>query len=141
MSEESTTLGLVELMRRSLEPVNSRDFDAMMSLFAPDAVWDMSPMGMGTFEGLAAVRGFLEDWIGAYDDYAVEAEEILDLGNGVTFAVNQPERPTCWQHRRRWTALRSRPRMGRRLVCAHHELQRHRRGPCCRRTSCPGAGA
>jgi hypothetical protein len=34
----------------------------------------------------------VEDWLGSYDDYAVEPEEILDLGNGVTFAVTHQER-------------------------------------------------
>ena len=31
-----------------------------MSFYAPDAVWDVSPMGIGTFEGRAAIRSFLE---------------------------------------------------------------------------------
>ncbi len=59
----------------------------MLTLYAPDAVWDMSPFGMGTFEGHEAIRGFMEDWLGAYEEYAMEAEEIVDLGSGVTFAV------------------------------------------------------
>ena len=52
---------------------------AMHSFFAPDGVWDMSPLGMGTFEGRAAIRAFLEDWQGAYGEFGVEAEEVLDL--------------------------------------------------------------
>jgi ketosteroid isomerase-like protein len=47
----------------------------------------MSPMGMGTFEGWAAVRGFVEDWFASYEEYEFEAEETLDLGNGVGFRV------------------------------------------------------
>ncbi len=43
-------------------------------------------MGMGTFEGQAAARGFLEDWFVSYD-YELEAEEILDLGNGVGLRI------------------------------------------------------
>ena len=74
-------------MRGAVAAANRRDFDAVLSFYAPDAVWDMSPIGMGTFEGLAAIRGFFEDWLGAYEEYAMEAEEIVDLGNGVTFAV------------------------------------------------------
>ena len=42
-----------------------------MSFFAPDAVWDMSAMGLGVFKGAAAIRGFIEDWIGAYEEYEV----------------------------------------------------------------------
>lgn len=44
-------------------------------------------MGMGTFDGSTAIRGFFKDWIGAYAEFRIEAEEIRDLGNGVTFAV------------------------------------------------------
>jgi ketosteroid isomerase-like protein len=87
MSEESTTSDLVELARRSLESGNGRDFDAMINFYAPDPVWDMSPMGLGSYEGLVAIRGFLEDWLGAYEEFEIEPEEILDLGNGVTLAV------------------------------------------------------
>ena len=87
MSEESTTPDLVELARRSLEAANHRDFDAMLSFWSPDPVWDVSPMGLGVYEGPAAIRGFFEDWIGAYEEWEIEPEEILDLGNGVVLAV------------------------------------------------------
>ena len=88
MSEESTTPDLVELVRGAVAAANRRDFDAVVSFYAPDAVWDMSPMGMGTFEGLAAIRGFFEDWFGAYEEWTMETETILDLGNGVVYTVN-----------------------------------------------------
>jgi ketosteroid isomerase-like protein len=87
MSEESTTPDLVELARRSVEAGNSRDFDAMLRFFAPDGVWDMSQLGMGVFEGRPAIRGFLEDWQGAYEEFGVETEEALGQCNGVTVAV------------------------------------------------------
>ena len=51
MSEESTTPDLVELTRGRVEAANRRDFDAMVSFFAPDAVWDLSPMGLGDLRG------------------------------------------------------------------------------------------
>jgi hypothetical protein len=42
---------------------------------------------MGEFEGHTAIRGFLEDWLGSYEEMQWEAEEIRDLGNGITLAV------------------------------------------------------
>lgn len=88
MSEESTTpYDLVQLSRDWLEAGTSGDLERTLSFLGPDPVWDMSPMGMGAFEGLAAIRGFYEDWMGAYDDYRIKPEEIHDLGNGVTFCV------------------------------------------------------
>jgi ketosteroid isomerase-like protein len=77
-------------MRRAVEALNRRDLDAVLSLFAPNAVWEMVPLSR-SFEGLAAVRGFLADWLGGYEEYVVEVEEVLEFGNGVTFAVTSQE--------------------------------------------------
>ena len=52
-----------------------------MSFYAPDAVWEAIGMGT-TFQGVAAIRGRYEDWIGAYESYEIETEEVVDLGNG-----------------------------------------------------------
>jgi len=84
MPKESTTAGLVELARRSVE---AEDLEAALSFYAAHAVWDASPWEMGVFEGGTAVRGFFEDWRSS--DYRIErtAEEIRDLGNESTFAV------------------------------------------------------
>jgi hypothetical protein len=87
MAEESTTPDLVATARGGNEAASRRDIDAMMSIWGPQPVWDLSPMGLGVFEGLGAIRGFFEDWIGSYDDFEVGEEELLDLGSGVTFGV------------------------------------------------------
>jgi ketosteroid isomerase-like protein len=87
MSEESATPDPVELVRRIFEAVDRADLDAVMGFWAPDAVWDFSQIGIGTFEGLAAIRAFYEDWLGGYEEYEIEPTEILDLGNEVVFAL------------------------------------------------------
>jgi ketosteroid isomerase-like protein len=88
MSEESATPDLVELGRVLFEAANRRDFDALLSFYAPDAVWDMNPLGgLGTFEGHAAIRSFWEDWYASYEEFEIKPEETLDLGNGVGFNV------------------------------------------------------
>jgi ketosteroid isomerase-like protein len=87
MSEESTTPDLANRWRESADAHARRDFDAMISFFAPDAVWDASSAGIGSFEGAASIRRFVEDWIGAYEEYEYNQEEGQDLGNGVSFAV------------------------------------------------------
>jgi ketosteroid isomerase-like protein len=86
MSEETTTHNLVELSHRLIEAGNRGDFDAMMSFFAPDAVWESLAFGI-TFEGMAAIRGFLEDWFASYEELWFEHEEVQVLGNGVVFSV------------------------------------------------------
>ena len=91
MAEESTTPDLVELWRRVVDALNSGDFDSVMSFYAPDAVWQTT---LVTLDGSAAIQERLEEWFGAFDELEFELEEILDLGNGVTFTVvNQRARP------------------------------------------------
>jgi ketosteroid isomerase-like protein len=85
MSEESATPDLVELSRRLGEAINRRDFDAVEGFYAPQAAYRRTELG--TFEGAAAIRGLLEDMASSYEEFEGDAEEILDLGNGVTFAV------------------------------------------------------
>jgi ketosteroid isomerase-like protein len=86
-TEESTTPDLVDSFRQSVEAYNRRDLDATVSIYAPDVVWDGTAMGIGRFDGVAAFRAFLEDWLAAYDEVKVNADEVLDLGNGVAFAI------------------------------------------------------
>ena len=75
------------LLLKWLTVVGDRDVEARMSLYAPDAVWDMSEGGAEVIEGREEIRAFLEEWLGAYEEYEQEVEEIQDLGNGVAFAV------------------------------------------------------
>jgi ketosteroid isomerase-like protein len=86
MAEESTTPDPVEFSRRLVEALNRLDFDAAMSFYAPDAVWEGNASGM-TLEGRTAIRSFWEDMTVAYEESDVQAQEILDLGNGVVFGV------------------------------------------------------
>jgi ketosteroid isomerase-like protein len=86
MSQECTTPDLVELVRAYFQALSRRDFDATVSFYAPNAVW--KGWGAGdTFEGRAAIKGFGEDWVGTFEEFAIEPDEILDLGNGVIVAA------------------------------------------------------
>ncbi len=87
MPEESTTPDPVELTRRALACADAGDIPAIMDFVGPDSVWDVSPWAFGTYEGRRAIRRFLEDWIGSFAEYRRETEEIVDLGNGVVYAV------------------------------------------------------
>jgi len=98
-SEESETPDVVELARRLVEAADRRDFDGMMSFYARDAVWDASPVGLGTFDGVDAIRDLVEDWIGGYEDFSIAVEESLDLGNGVSFGVYVQRARLCGQQR------------------------------------------
>jgi ketosteroid isomerase-like protein len=84
MSQESPTPDLVELSRRAFEASNRRNYDEAVAPYSPHAVWDMSRVGMGVFEGREAIRRFFDDWIGAYEEWDTAIEEFHDLDNGVT---------------------------------------------------------
>jgi ketosteroid isomerase-like protein len=84
MSEESTTPDLVELVRKQFEALNRRDLDGVMSSVAEDGVLDGRA---DLIEGRAAIRGFLDEWFGAYEELDYELEEVSHLGGGVVFAV------------------------------------------------------
>src|SRR5213082_2550995 len=86
MPEESTTPDLVERVRLLAEAVSRRDFDAIEGFFAPDAV--LRGPQIDTFVGAAAIRGLVEDMLSPYEEFHGEVEEIVDLGNGVVFAVD-----------------------------------------------------
>jgi ketosteroid isomerase-like protein len=97
MAEESTTPDLVELLRHLADAANAQDFDTAFSYYADDAVWDTSRtlgQGIGVFEGAVRIRRFLEDWRRGYAELEFVFEELLDVGNGLVFAlVRQAGRP------------------------------------------------
>jgi hypothetical protein len=91
MPEESTTPDLVERVRGLVGAVDRCDVDTFVSFQAPDAVLEAA---VGRFEGVAAITGFIEDWLANYEEFAATLEEVRDLGNGVTFSViRQQGRP------------------------------------------------
>jgi ketosteroid isomerase-like protein len=84
-ADESTTPDLVELSRHGLE-AGLGDLDEGLRFFSSDAVWEVPALGV-SLEGSPAIRAFLEDWLSAFDQFEINLEEILDLGNGVVFAT------------------------------------------------------
>jgi ketosteroid isomerase-like protein len=104
MPEKSTTRDPVVLWQQASGAAERGEFDAVMDVYAADAVWDASLPGVGIFEGVAAIRRFLEDWIGGYEEYEYEQELGLHLGNGVVFVVGRvdgrPAGSNGWVHER-----------------------------------------
>src|SRR5271165_4590808 len=92
MSEESTTPDLVERVRSAFESLSGGDVDAMLSFLAPDAVFQGRAEGVtGRIEGAAALGEFWGDWYDTFEEFKIEGEEILDLGNGIVFSVYRQE--------------------------------------------------
>jgi ketosteroid isomerase-like protein len=88
MSEEATTPDLEESSRRLRETLSRGDLDAAVAMYAPDAVWDVSLLGLeGVFDGREAIRGALKDLIAPYQNMEFVTEDFRDLGSGVTLVV------------------------------------------------------
>jgi integrase len=87
MTEESTTPDLEERWRRAVEAFARGNSDEAAAAYAGRAVFDLSRLGIGIFEGREAIRGLFADWVEPYEEYQAECEEFRDLGNGVSFAV------------------------------------------------------
>ncbi len=86
MIEESTTPDPVELVRKQVEALDRGDLDGVMSNVAEDVVLDGAALE-DHFEGRVAVRDFLDQWFGLYEELDFELEEVSHLGDGVVFAV------------------------------------------------------
>jgi hypothetical protein len=57
-----------------------------MAFYGHRPVFDLSDVGLGTLEGVAAIGRFFQDWWETWAEHRIEVEEILDLGHGVVFA-------------------------------------------------------
>jgi ketosteroid isomerase-like protein len=96
MPEESTTPDLAAVIRAWFEAGDRRELDTVMSVFDQDVVLDLSrgALGLGSYTGYAAVREFIADWWGSYEEFENKPEEIVDLGNGVVLSIShQTARP------------------------------------------------
>ena len=73
---------LMELGRRSLEDGTAETLTRCLSFFTPDAVWDFSAVGLGTFN---APRSVLDDAFAAYAGIETKAGEVPEVGNRVSW--------------------------------------------------------
>jgi ketosteroid isomerase-like protein len=87
MAERSTTPDLADITRKMFAAATAEDLGAITAYLAPDAVWEMDEVGLGPFEGVAAIRAFLRDWWLMWGEHHHDVEEVLDLGHGVVHAV------------------------------------------------------
>ena len=129
MVEESTACDPVALVRRAFDAGNSGDIDAVVAFQAPDSVWDLSDLALGVFEGTAAIRGWLEDWFGAWADLRLDVREIVNLDQGVVFAsVLEAGRPVEGgghvEQERGWVILIDQGKILRTAIYLEHEEAR-----------------
>jgi ketosteroid isomerase-like protein len=69
--------------------LSAADIETTMGYYAPDAVWDGSPLGLEIYEGRDAIRKSLEEWMAIFGGHEEVDVELLDLGHGVVLTATR----------------------------------------------------
>ena len=83
----------VEIMRRTWEAFSRGDLAEAAEAFAGDVHFDVSRdvwgalVGGGQYRGLEGLGAWLQDLYGAFEDFAMEAEEVIDAGDDQVITV------------------------------------------------------
>jgi ketosteroid isomerase-like protein len=86
MSQEN-----VEIVRRMYEESKTRP-EALFEFLDEDVDWETTGLGVaGTAQGRGpdTVRKFFRSWVGAFEKWGYEAEELIDAGDAVIAQVHQ----------------------------------------------------
>ena len=81
----------VELVRRMLDEARE-DPEVLYGLLADDVEWDTGDLrlpGPSTRRGPDGVREFFRDWVGAFEAWGYEAEELIDAGDATVVQLHQ----------------------------------------------------
>jgi ketosteroid isomerase-like protein len=89
MSQEN-----VEVIRRLYDAAARRDNEAVYALYHPEIVWDASRTQRGGITGRivrghSALRGWLREWYGAWENIHDELDEVIDAGPEVISVMTQ----------------------------------------------------
>jgi ketosteroid isomerase-like protein len=105
MSQEN-----VDVIIRALEAYRVGGFAAGLGFLHPD--FEMVRAGVhftesGTYRGYDAASESMLDYIGAFEDYRAEPEEVIDAGDHVVVAQTESGRPRTGsvELRERWYAV------------------------------------
>jgi len=80
MSQEN-----VELVQKTIEVANRRDFDALDDIATADYEWHNAPglPGGGVHRGRETVKAYLREYLDTWETYTVEEERIIVAGERV----------------------------------------------------------
>jgi ketosteroid isomerase-like protein len=81
MSQEN-----VEIVRRIVEAAQRGDWDAAIAEYDEAVVWTRGEWRMpdgGIYYGHEGVRDFYTGWVGAWDDFHISLERLVDAGDRV----------------------------------------------------------
>lgn len=77
----------VEIVREMLERFAAGDRESWREVFAEDVVWDTSATSFvamaGVYEGHSGMERFFIDWLGTWENPALQPVELIDAGESV----------------------------------------------------------
>jgi ketosteroid isomerase-like protein len=87
----------VDLLMRAYEYVE-RTGKVLPEAVQPDFAWDTTTFRgaillPGTFVGVEEINAWLADWLGGFEDWSPDVEEVFDAGDRVVAIVRQHGRP------------------------------------------------
>jgi ketosteroid isomerase-like protein len=87
MSQEN-----VKAVRRFMD-LAPTDPETVWDIFAADVEWDVDELSIPDFSGRShgpeGVKAFFRRWIGAFEDWGFEVEEVIDGGDAVLLHLHQ----------------------------------------------------
>jgi len=88
MSQEN-----VEVVRRHILAYESGDYEAALAAYHPDVVCDATVRPEGrVYRGREGVAEAIRVWVGTWDDYMWDTEELIDAGERVLMVVHESAR-------------------------------------------------
>ncbi|MET0761939.1 MAG: nuclear transport factor 2 family protein [Thermoleophilaceae bacterium] len=81
----------LESIRRAFPESGPTNLEALLSILDEQVEWDYVGAfpETTTYRGPEEVREFLAEWSGAFDDFGIEAEEVIDAGESVIVLIHQ----------------------------------------------------
>lgn len=83
--------GNAEILRAALGRA-LEDPEAFYSILDPEIEWDQTaqwPDAGGSVVGVPAVREFFRSWVGAFEEFSFDIEEMIETGDSVFVSMHQ----------------------------------------------------
>ena len=86
----------VEVVRRVIQALGEGDLETVFGLVSPEIEWDFSHadtwLEEQVYRGYDGLTQFLEKWIGEWDEYRFELEEVIDAGDRAVAVIRDEGR-------------------------------------------------
>ena len=81
----------LKLTHKSYEAFSRNDLEALLDLYDPRCVWDMSNYAgwpeRQVYEGREGMAEFFDTWLGPWEDFYFEIKQVLDLPDSRVLVV------------------------------------------------------